>query len=337
MDPHGGATGEFEPARIVARVGDEVILAGDLLGPINQALAPYEDKMPKDQIDRQRELLLRQQVPVAVESKMLYFAYLRDLPADVVNDRMPKVWESVHKRFDEDELPKLLEKYNVQTAAELDAKMRESGWSLAKQRRMYGERNLGMAGAFSKIGREPEVTHDEMLRYYEARSGDYAVRAQARWEQLMVRFDRFPTRQAAADAIAAMGNEVALGGAPLWAVAKRGSHAFNAEQGGRHDWTNQGSLASAPIDQALFELPLGVLSQIIEDDQGFHIIRVIERRGAGRTPFTEAQVAIKKKIQEEKRKAELQEYLAKLRREIPVWTLYDQEPAAHGDSAVTGP
>ncbi len=319
--------GEFEPARILARVGNEVILAGDILGPINQALAPYEGKMPKDQIDRQRQLLMRQQIPIAVESKMLYLAYLRDIPADKLNEAMPKIWEQVHSKFDEDELPKLLEKYQVETSAQLDAKMREFGWSLAKQRRMYGERNLGMAGAFQKIDRNPEITHDEMLKAYEENAAKYAVLAQARWEQLMVRFDKFPSRQAAFDAISAMGNEVVLGGTPLWAVAKRSSHGFAAESGGQHNWTNQGSLASSVLDQAIFELPIGQLSQILEDEQGYHIVRVIERRGAGRTPFTEAQVEIKQKLQEEKRKAALQEHLNKLRREIPVWMVEESEPA----------
>jgi parvulin-like peptidyl-prolyl isomerase len=315
----------FELARIVARVGSDVILAGDVLGPINQALEPYEDKMTPEQLDQQRELLVKQHLPSVVEMKMLYLAYLRrNVPANKMAEALPQIWQKVHEKFDEEELPKLLEKYKVETPAQLDAALRKYGWSLSKQRRFYGERALGMAGAFQSIPTKPEVTHDEMLRYFDEHGKDYEFPAQARWEQLSVRFDRFPTRAAAYEALARMGDEVALGGAPLAAVAQRGSQSFNAQQGGQHDWTTKGSLASEPLNQAIFQLPLNELSPIIEDGTGLHIVRVLERREAGRTPFTEAQIEIRKKLQDEKRNAAYKEYIEELRRDTPVWTIYDR-------------
>jgi parvulin-like peptidyl-prolyl isomerase len=327
MTREEGAVEPFVPARVVAQVGSEVILAGDVLGPINQVLEQYADQLSPEQLDRQREMMLRQQLPVLVETKMLYLAFLRGIPADKQKEALPKIWEQIQKKFEEDELPKLLKQHKAETAAQLDAKLRQYGWSLAKQTRFFGERNLGIAGAFQKIEREPEVTHDEMLAYYEEHAEEYAVVSAARWEQLTARFDAFPSRDAAYDAIAQMGNEVALGGAPLWAVAKRSSSGFTAQDGGQNDWTNQGSLASEALDQALFELPPGELSRIIEDTNGYHVVRVLERREAGRKPFTDAQVEIKKKIQEEKRKVAFKKYLAELKREIPVWTVYDDQPA----------
>ena len=41
------------------------------------------------------------------------------------------------------------------------------------------------------------------------------------------------------------------------------------------------------------------MSQPIEDDKGFHIVRVVERTEAGRKPFLEAQVEIREKLREE--------------------------------------
>jgi parvulin-like peptidyl-prolyl isomerase len=315
----------FEPARILARVGSEVILAGDVLGPVNQALAPFRDKVTEDQMAQQRELLIRQQLRTVVESKLMYLAFLRQIPDNSRAVAIPQIWQQVHKKFDEDELPQAIERANVTTAQELDGKLREYGWSIAKQRRTYGERALGMEGAMQSIDRNPVVTHQEMLDYYEDRADQYAVPASARWEQLSVRFDRTSNRQEAYEQIVRMGNEIVLGGAPFWAVAKRDSHDIQAEEGGVHDWTTQGSLASRVLDRAIFGLPIGQLSEIIEDNRGYHIIRVLERREAGRVPFTEAQVEIKKKIQGEKRQQQFVEYTERLRREIPVWTIYDDE------------
>jgi hypothetical protein len=40
----------------------------------------------------------------------------------------------------------------------------------------------------------------------------------------------------------------------------------------------------------------------------------------------EAQVGIKQSLQEERRKREVDEYLAKLKDRTPVWTIFDDQP-----------
>ena len=110
-------------------------------------------------------------------------------------------------------------------------------------------------------------------------------------------------------------------------VATRLSQGPTADQGGKHDWTNQGSLVSEVLDNAIFTLPPGRLSRILEDDRGFHIVRVVERKEAGRVPFEEAQVEIRDKIKEQRRDEQVKKYLDKLKRETYVWNLFDQDVA----------
>jgi parvulin-like peptidyl-prolyl isomerase len=122
--------------------------------------------------------------------------------------------------------------------------------------------------------------------------------------------------------LAAMGNEV-LGGRPFVEVAKDRSEGPAASQGGLYDWTRQGSLAAKKLDEAVFSLPVGELSAIIEDGEMLRIVRVVERKPAGRTPFLEAQVGIRDQLLMERRQAAANEYLAKLRARTPVWTVFD--------------
>jgi len=72
------------------------------------------------------------------------------------------------------------------------------------------------------------------------------------------------------------------------------------------------------IDKAIFSLPIGELSDLIETQRGFHIVRVTDREQASRTSFLDAQIDIKKAIEGEKRKAAYDKYVDKLRKEIPV-------------------
>ena len=116
--------------------------------------------------------------------------------------------------------------------------------------------------------------------------------------------------------------------APLKAVAQRQSQGIDATEGGYHDWTSRGSLASETLDQAIFTLPVGRLSERLEDSEGFHIVRVIERTEAGRVPFEQAQVDIKETLRKEHIKSQITAYVAKLKQEIPVWTAFDDQAPA---------
>jgi parvulin-like peptidyl-prolyl isomerase len=266
--------------------------------------------------------LLKRMLVGAIETKLIYLDFLRLVPPD----KVPEIHKKVHKKFDGERVPELLEKAKVASALELDTMLRKYGSSLSKSRRMFTEQVLGHSMVAQIVRQHPEVSHEEMLTHYREHAAEYDLPAKARWEELMVEKIKFPGRSEAYAALAALGNEV-LRGAKFDAVAKRGSQGFTADQGGYHDWTTRGSLVSKVVDDALFTLPEGKLSEILEDDRGFYILRVIERREAGRVPFIEAQVEIKKRLVAAKQDKERQAYLDKLRKRTPVSTIFD-EPGA---------
>src|SRR5262249_26769978 len=151
-----------------------------------------------------------------------------------------------------------------------------------------------------QVKSEDQVPLASVLGYYQEHVDDYKFAAQARWEELMVSFASFSDKQSAFAALADMGNQI-MQGAPFADVAKARSQGPTAADGGAYDWTNQGSLSSKELDQAIFglNLPLNSLSQIIETKGGFHIIRVLERKPGGKKTFEDAQGEIKKKIKDE--------------------------------------
>jgi parvulin-like peptidyl-prolyl isomerase len=110
-------------------------------------------------------------------------------------------------------------------------------------------------------------------------------------------------------------------------VAKAGSDGATANDGGRCDWTTQGALICQALDHAVFSLPVGQLSPIIEGPVGFHVVRVTERQKTAVTPFLEAQVEIKEKIKQQRSEKQFREYMAKVQARTPVWTIFDEDPA----------
>ena len=208
---------------------------------------------------------------------------------------------------------------------EFEQKLRETGITLEIHKRAYIEGILAQEWVKSEVKADEEVSYDQIVGYYQKHPAEFVIHPPlARWEQLMVRTSRFPSDEAARAALAEMGNQV-LDRVPLAEVAKARSQGSTASDGGLHDWTGQHSLASAVLDDAIFSLPINQLSPILQDDQGFHIIRVLQRQPVAMKSLADAQVEIRKKIKAQRQADAKAKYIAKIRQQTPVWTAFDND------------
>lgn len=309
-------------AMVVARVGPEVVLEADLLTP--KALEWLAQVTPGLEPEKVRELRLQicqQVLPSHIETLLVYVDACREIP----EDKLPEIRASVDKAFDEQQLPRMMQEEGVANSLEYEQKLRSQGISLDRMRKMFFERGLAQEWLRKNVGEVDEIPHADLIAWYQSHLADYEYPAKARFEALTVKMGLKRSRSQAWDMLAAMGNEV-LGGRPFTEVAKARSEGPTAFQGGAFDWTGQGSLASKKLDEAIFSLPVGELSAIIEDGETLNIVRVVERKPAGRVPFLDAQVEIRETLLEERRKAATDDYLAKLQARTPVWTVFD-DPA----------
>jgi parvulin-like peptidyl-prolyl isomerase len=326
----------LEMAMVVARVGPEVVLEGDLLTP--KAFEYLEQAGPSMAPEDLRKLKLQicqQVLPQHVEMLLIYVDALREIP----EDKIPEIRKNVDKAFDEQFLPKMMQEAGVANSLEYEQQLRSKGQSLDRMRKMFFERGLSQEWMRKNVKNDDEIPHADMIAYYQNHLADYDFPAKARFEALTIKIGAKRSRKQAWDLLASMGNEI-LAGKPLADVARARSEGPTASQGGLFDWTNEGSLASKRLDEAIFSLPVGQLSAIIEDepspnlaDQGaLHIVRVVERKEAGRTPFLEAQVGIRETLVAERQRKATDDYLGKLRERTPVWSVFDADSGGTAQS-----
>ena len=326
--------GDLKPCdgtRIVARIGSEAILESEVAGAVNEVLEKNKDKIPPDQLEAQRERLIKGRLKSLIETKLIYQDAKREIP----NEGWAHIDTELNRQFEDIDLEKMMKKAGVGSRRELDQKLRSLGTSLEQEKRASMELTLARQWVGQQIKHDEEVTYDQMVLYYHEHLKDFTTSARAQWEELMVRYSNYPTRAAAYDAVARLGNQV-WAGTPFAEVAKTGSNGVEAAKGGQRDWTDKGALSCAALDAALFNLPVGQLSPIIEGDHGFHIIRVTKREPETTKPFLETQADIKKKIIQQRWEKQLQEYMAKLQARTPVWTIFDA-PTASPQTATPGP
>jgi len=333
--PAAGAGGQLsaiqpkrcEAAQVLARVGTEVILAGDVIAIfVNEKLDTLDSPIPDEYRDRVLQAVLRR----AIEIKMMYLEAKRSIP----EENFPNVEKELKDLFYRKAIPEMMKRAKVKTVDELGQKLADLGTSILWQQEIFMERALGQEWMRTKVKFEGEVSPADLLSYYVQHVTDYDHPARARWEELMVSFDKSPSREAAYAKLAQLGNQV-KDGMPLAEVARRGSDGVTASEGGKRDWTTRGSLVCKQLDAALFGLPIGQLSPIIESETGLHIVRVVQREDAYRTPFEEVQADIRKTIQDERGMKDAQEYLTRLKDSTPVWTVYDHTLAKKNDQDPT--
>lgn len=319
----------LEAALVVARVGPEVVLEADLLTPkALEWIAQVSPGLPPEKVRELRLQICKQVIDQHVETLLVYVDACREIP----EDKLPEIRKTVDKAFDDTQLPDMMASEGVSNSLEFERRLRERGTSLDRMKKMFFERGLAQEWLRKNAGEIEEIPHAELIAYYQNHLEDYDIQARAKFEIVTVKTGLKRSRDAAWDILAAMGNEV-LGGRPFEEVAKSRSEGPTASTGGKYDWTTEGSLAAKKVNEAIFSLPVGELSSIIEDGEALHIVRVTEREPAGRTPFLEAQVDIRKKLVETKRKVKFEEYLGKLRARTPVWTVFD-DPAGNSNNPV---
>ena len=317
-----------EGGEILARFPSDVILAAEITPGVDELIARNKDRIPPGQLEAQRELLIQQRLQQQIESKLIYLDAKRSIP----EENFPFIEKRLGEQFEEVELKRMMERTKVQTRDELDRKLRSLGTSLGREKRAFTQRSLAQQWIRQQVKFDEEITYDQMREYYNEHLAEFEHPARARWQQLTARFSKYASKAEAHAAIAGMGNMI-LGGAAFEQVAKTHSNGVTAADGGLRDWTTKESLVSETLDRALFALPVGSLSPILEDEDSFHIIRVIEREDASRTPFLEAQVEIEPKIRKQRTQEQLRAYVLRLKEQIPVWTIYDDRS---GNQQISG-
>ena len=292
-----------DPAAVIAVVGQSPILFGELSPKVEsriaEVLAKSGQKVPEDQLFYARLNLTRGALAQAIQNKMMRELFLLDQvatqSAEKRRDADTMMQNKARQMFFDSEVPELKKQYEVEDLTELDRLLREKASSLQARQREFVDAMLGHLYIRSKVEKDPNVTIAEINEYYETHKDDYLHKARARWEQLSALFSKFPSREAASQAITEMGREAYFGG-NMQAVAKLKSQESFASKGGLHESTEKGSLASSTLDDQIFSLPTNKMSDIIEDADGLHIIRVLERDEAGLTTLANVQDEIRAKL-----------------------------------------
>ncbi|MBI3118955.1 MAG: peptidyl-prolyl cis-trans isomerase [Candidatus Hydrogenedentes bacterium] len=265
---------------VVATIDNEVILHSDIVqdaGPVLQELQARAAS--QEQFKQEADKALREALDQAIE-RVLLFRQAQLAGMQVTDEQVEERLARIKQDYASDqEFQKMLE---------------EAGETMGELRETVREQVMALSMAHAKqeqFSKEAVVSEAEMRQYYQDHQADFTKPERVNVSRIFLPAGSDAQERTKARAqLEALKEELALG-ADFAELAKKYSKGPDAESGGLVGWISRGDFVG-PLEDAAFSLSAGGLSEVIETDFGYTLLRINEKSEAGTGSFDEVRTEI---------------------------------------------
>ncbi len=270
--------------KVVATVDKEAILMSDLLAEIGPQLRDLRAQAASQQeMDRLLDEKMRATLDQAIENKIL----LREaqLAGIVIDDATVDVRFEEYKRLypSNEAFMKEMEEAG-ETTTGLKERLRKQMLARTMAVRKTNELEGGIV-----------ISESEIAQYFQDHRGEFQNQERVRCSQIFIPAgEDLVEREKVRAQLEQLKDEIS-DGAEFAELAIQHSKAPGAEDGGIVGWVQRGDLVGR-LDEAAFTLAEGEISEVIESDQGFHLLRVDKKEAAGELTLDDVRADIEPEL-----------------------------------------
>jgi peptidyl-prolyl cis-trans isomerase C len=172
------------------------------------------------------------------------------------------------------------------------------------------------------LGSKVTVTPEEMKAFYDSNPDVFKTPEMVRASHILVQVDQSASAEQKAKALEKIkGIQKRIqGGEDFAKVAKEVSDCPSKENGGDLNFFSKGDMVPQ-FDQVAFSMKPGDISDIVETQFGYHIIKVTDKRAAGTMPFDEVKPQIAEHLRTQKFTKEIPPYIEKFKSKAKIQIL----------------
>lgn len=173
-----------------------------------------------------------------------------------------------------------------------------------------------------EVAKEPEATDVQVRDYYDKNPDKFKQDEAVRASHILIRVEPNATdaekqkARARAEELA----KQAKAGADFGELARKHSADGSAAMGGDLNFLVPGQTV-APFDKAVFSMKPGEISDVVETEFGFHVIKVMEKRDASMVPFTQISPRIRAFLTDEAKQGRAQAFIEELKKKASIEVL----------------
>ncbi|HYL45878.1 MAG TPA: peptidylprolyl isomerase [Candidatus Limnocylindrales bacterium] len=241
------------------------------------------------------------------------------------------VESEVIKRLDE-----VRKQNNLPTLDDLEKAVEGEGMSWEDYKAQLRNSLLTQEVVRHEMGSRIIIGSDEIKKYYDEHPQEFT-----RPEQVVLQEIFLSTEKKTPEEMAAVERKIEdyrhriLKGEDFGEIAKRYSEGTTAKQGGDLGVFERGQL-SKQLEDAVFSLNKGGITEVIQTKTGFEVLKVVEHYQAGLQPLNKVEGEIQNKLYFQKMQPAMRTYLAQLREEsyVMVRPGYTDTAAVAGASII---
>ncbi len=188
--------------------------------------------------------------------------------------------QEVDRIWKQEELQRLLNKYNAKDETKLRDRFKEMGLSYDVHHKTYRRAAMAELFLYTKLKHRIRVELPELRKYYAEHLHDAKFDRPAAivWHEIVVDTSKHPNRDDARRKIEAIRGELGRGGNfEQLARSQSDGPSRSRDEGGLME-TSPGSYGVAIVNSALESMPAGQVSGVLEGPDSFHIVRVDSRQ-----------------------------------------------------------
>lgn len=287
---------------VLATVDKEVILRSDIM----QEIAPSIEELRRTSTDeqafnREAENRIRAALDQAIENKILLREALL-AGMQITDEGVEKRIEEIRKRYASSE--------------EFQKAIEDSGETMGDFRDHIRKQILAISFGMQKrrdFEEEAVVSEADMAQYYEDHKSELGHPERVRLLRIFLAADADPAERPQVRARLAELRDQLAAGADFEALAKSASEGPEAEKGGVIGWAVRGDLVPE-LEAVAFSLPEGQLSDVVETEFGFHVLKVVQKEESGVPTLDEMRTTIEPELRRRYGDERYTSWIAELRK-----------------------
>jgi peptidyl-prolyl cis-trans isomerase SurA len=289
---------------IIVRVNNEIITRTDL----ERSRATLQEEARQDCANCRPEQV--QLVLADKEKNLLRDLIDQSLLVQRAKDMGISVDTDVVRRLDQ-----IRQQNHIESMEDLEKKVNESGTNFEDFKNNIRNQLLTQEVIRREVGSRIIIDHEEIQKYYDAHKQEFQRPEQVYLREIFVSTDgkndpEIPELEKKAQKLV----ERVKNGEDFGELAKRYSDGTTAKSGGELGVFERGQLAK-DIEDKVFKLNKGQMTEVIRTKTGFLFLRVEQRFEAGLQPLEKVENEIMNRLYSQKMEPALRKYLRTLREE----------------------
>jgi len=289
--------------KVVATVAGELIVTDDEVIMMMKERAGDFVNLAGEEREKKEKQVYREELRKLIERELILHDFIvkirKNKPA-----ALDEVWEQARQSADRQirEFRRLAKLENEETFTQY---MRFRGTDAVMFKRFF-ERTACMSIFLNSLLKESGrgVALVQIEDYYRSFPKEFQIAERIRWQHLFVSTSRFAT-PADAKLYAEWLQKSVKEGRDVAALAKEYGHGDSALRSGEGIGDKPGEIRPTELEPALLAMKADQVSELIQDANGIHIVKVQERVVAGTKPLDETlQLIIRNKLTERAMKLE---------------------------------